>query len=547
MKSIITRAVISPDGLKICYGKEDGNIYIIILLNNSLYNINIYQIRNYTNSGVIDIIWNSDSSVIIISHEDNSIWFKNIEKTGVRYRMDKMDRTDKWNIFEDTVDIDEIDNILGVISTVDKGYIIKGDVGTDTSKGEISREDVGKDIGKEDISKEDTINHTENSCIDDNTNNTVDTHRSLIGEGLDMFQSIIRDDTLNSGHASISKSLISSHKTSNPAIINAIGNGICANLDTSIEHSEPNEQSNENYYIQTPHESPIYKLLLNNQETLLITGSFDSSICIYNLILGKLIKILNGHSKPIYSIKMSNNDKYIFSCSEDGYICIWSIDLLCCIKKININFKPINLFLINNYNYLIGLKLINNLIILIHWKNNTIHRMNHFNTSDRNIDGLNGELNSKNIEDFANTSDIAGLNNKRYITEVFYHNNIIIWNGEGGNVRVDNIINNNRYIIKYNINRDDDMSTSGHSDNDMSDDMNSNDISLSFNSEFSTERNDELNEESSEISFNREFNIEEEERDEECQGISYSERRSIVVRLVDGKIDWFSIKNIIKG
>lgn len=62
-----------------------------------------------------------------------------------------------------------------------------------------------------------------------------------------------------------------------------------------------------------------------NQQLILASASFDSTIKLWDVELGNLLCSLNGHREPVYSIAFSPNGEYVASGSLDKCVHLWSV------------------------------------------------------------------------------------------------------------------------------------------------------------------------------------------------------------------------------
>ncbi|MES1922078.1 beta transducin [Bonamia ostreae] len=67
--------------------------------------------------------------------------------------------------------------------------------------------------------------------------------------------------------------------------------------------------------------------------SILISGSKDTDLLVWDLTEGRLLRRLRAHTNEITNIK--NNENLVFSSSKDGLIKIWDIDTFICLKTIS--------------------------------------------------------------------------------------------------------------------------------------------------------------------------------------------------------------------
>jgi len=93
---------------------------------------------------------------------------------------------------------------------------------------------------------------------------------------------------------------------------------LCTQVQLLVAQDQPAMQLNgHNYTVAVVEFSP--------DNTLIATGSWDSSIKLWDSQTGTLLRTLYGHLFPVFDIAFSADGKYIASCSKDKSIIIWDV------------------------------------------------------------------------------------------------------------------------------------------------------------------------------------------------------------------------------
>ncbi|KAG6907466.1 hypothetical protein DXG01_008802 [Tephrocybe rancida] len=68
--------------------------------------------------------------------------------------------------------------------------------------------------------------------------------------------------------------------------------------------------------------SPVYEIGISPDGKQVVSGSYDKSVCIWDVLTGDLVKELKGHAGPVWSVAFSPDGKQV-SGSDDKSVCIW--------------------------------------------------------------------------------------------------------------------------------------------------------------------------------------------------------------------------------
>lgn len=74
------------------------------------------------------------------------------------------------------------------------------------------------------------------------------------------------------------------------------------------------------------HFCPVYCVVLSKDGKLIVSGSQDGTICIWDTATGKLSKGWKGHERDVMCVAISQDCKYIASGSDDRTIKVWNVD-----------------------------------------------------------------------------------------------------------------------------------------------------------------------------------------------------------------------------
>ncbi|KAG8940933.1 hypothetical protein FRC03_005004 [Tulasnella sp. 419] len=67
----------------------------------------------------------------------------------------------------------------------------------------------------------------------------------------------------------------------------------------------------------------VYSVAFSHDSTMIISGSYDETVCIWDAVTGYLIRKLEGHNGGVNSVAFSHDSTMIVSGSDDKTVCIW--------------------------------------------------------------------------------------------------------------------------------------------------------------------------------------------------------------------------------
>jgi len=72
----------------------------------------------------------------------------------------------------------------------------------------------------------------------------------------------------------------------------------------------------------------------NPQSNLIVSGSFDETIRIWEVKTGKCVRVIRAHSMPVTSVHFNRDGSLIVSGSHDGSCKIWEASSGTCLKTL---------------------------------------------------------------------------------------------------------------------------------------------------------------------------------------------------------------------
>jgi len=102
------------------------------------------------------------------------------------------------------------------------------------------------------------------------------------------------------------------------------------------------------------HNNPIYSLDIDKETRLIVTGSSDRSIKLWNVSENSLLATMRGHSKMINSVRLSPCGSRIFSGSKDCTIRVWDTNRSECVYEYDEHQNSVNCLQFDGRNLLVS-------------------------------------------------------------------------------------------------------------------------------------------------------------------------------------------------
>jgi hypothetical protein len=77
------------------------------------------------------------------------------------------------------------------------------------------------------------------------------------------------------------------------------------------------------------HTNFVFCVNFNPQSTLIVSGSFDETVKLWDVKTGKCLKTLPAHTDPVTAVNFNRDGTLIVSCSYDGLWCVRVSPLFC--------------------------------------------------------------------------------------------------------------------------------------------------------------------------------------------------------------------------
>ncbi|KAG8938993.1 hypothetical protein FRC03_006638 [Tulasnella sp. 419] len=82
------------------------------------------------------------------------------------------------------------------------------------------------------------------------------------------------------------------------------------------------------------HNGTVRSVAFSHDSTMILSGSYDNTVCIWDAVTGSLIRKLEGHHENVQSLAFSHDSTMIVSGADDNTVCIWDTVTGSLIKKL---------------------------------------------------------------------------------------------------------------------------------------------------------------------------------------------------------------------
>ena len=73
------------------------------------------------------------------------------------------------------------------------------------------------------------------------------------------------------------------------------------------------------------HTGWVYSVAVSKSDELVVSGSKDKTVRVWNVNSGQQTMVLQGHTDRVWSVAISSEDEFIVSGSSDKRIMVWSL------------------------------------------------------------------------------------------------------------------------------------------------------------------------------------------------------------------------------
>jgi WD40 repeat protein len=75
------------------------------------------------------------------------------------------------------------------------------------------------------------------------------------------------------------------------------------------------------------HTGPVRSISLCPDERLIVSGSSDSTVRVWEVATGQQVRVLEGHTRNVRNVAWSRDGQYIVSGSFDRTVRVWEADV----------------------------------------------------------------------------------------------------------------------------------------------------------------------------------------------------------------------------